>query len=298
MDRRLQAAAGPSSRLESVAHQLIQQCGERHMRMGAAHGATEALRSLNLEGLAGRPIEEIFLGLADYVKGAMAAPLSRSPDTRTYSLPSALMVHDLPSPAMMRWARANSRRSIASIWSVLHLPCRAATIDTVGSGSRPESWSAATFWWARISSFGETVVGRAAGCSRHAPRHRRNLPAQDRVPDRRARPSRRCARSSRRHPRGHRLRCHCSRQEVRQLQHHPARGAWHNPRLDRAHRQTRLQAYPRHRIIPFVHLGQNRGEFEGAGPCPAPSWGEFERGGLPPFHTGSIGPKSGSRFWE
>jgi hypothetical protein len=30
-------------------------------------GPREALRTLNLEGLAGRPIEEIFLGLADYV---------------------------------------------------------------------------------------------------------------------------------------------------------------------------------------------------------------------------------------
>jgi len=33
----------------------------------AARGAREALRALNLERLAGRPIEEIFLGLADYV---------------------------------------------------------------------------------------------------------------------------------------------------------------------------------------------------------------------------------------
>jgi len=32
-----------------------------------ARGAREALRALNLENLAGRPIEEIFLGLADYV---------------------------------------------------------------------------------------------------------------------------------------------------------------------------------------------------------------------------------------
>jgi len=32
-----------------------------------ARGTTAALRALNLEGLAGRPIEEIFLGLADYV---------------------------------------------------------------------------------------------------------------------------------------------------------------------------------------------------------------------------------------
>jgi len=30
-------------------------------------GATEALRSLNLESLAGRPIEDIFIGLADYI---------------------------------------------------------------------------------------------------------------------------------------------------------------------------------------------------------------------------------------
>lgn len=32
-----------------------------------ARGATEALRALNLEHLAGRPIEEIFLGLTDYI---------------------------------------------------------------------------------------------------------------------------------------------------------------------------------------------------------------------------------------
>jgi len=31
------------------------------------NGATEALRTLNLQALAGRPIEEIFLGLADYI---------------------------------------------------------------------------------------------------------------------------------------------------------------------------------------------------------------------------------------
>lgn len=33
----------------------------------AARGATEALRSLNLSALAGQPIEQIFLGLADYI---------------------------------------------------------------------------------------------------------------------------------------------------------------------------------------------------------------------------------------
>jgi hypothetical protein len=33
----------------------------------ATRGATEALRALNLGALAGRPIEEIFLGLVDYV---------------------------------------------------------------------------------------------------------------------------------------------------------------------------------------------------------------------------------------
>jgi hypothetical protein len=33
----------------------------------STRGAREALRALNLEGLAGRPIEEVFLGLADYV---------------------------------------------------------------------------------------------------------------------------------------------------------------------------------------------------------------------------------------
>ena len=39
-------------------------------------------------------------------------------------------------------------------------------------------------------------------------------------------------------------------------------------------------------------------ELEGAGRSPAPSWGEFERGGLPPTHSGSIGPKSGFLFLE
>jgi hypothetical protein len=33
----------------------------------AARGAREALRALNLDALAGRPIEDIFLGLADYI---------------------------------------------------------------------------------------------------------------------------------------------------------------------------------------------------------------------------------------
>jgi len=33
----------------------------------SANGAREALRSLNLESLAGRPIEEVFAGLADYI---------------------------------------------------------------------------------------------------------------------------------------------------------------------------------------------------------------------------------------
>jgi hypothetical protein len=33
----------------------------------AANGATQALRALNLENLAGQPIEQIFLGLADYI---------------------------------------------------------------------------------------------------------------------------------------------------------------------------------------------------------------------------------------
>jgi hypothetical protein len=33
----------------------------------AANGPRETLRSLNLQGLAGRPIEEVFLGLADYI---------------------------------------------------------------------------------------------------------------------------------------------------------------------------------------------------------------------------------------
>ena len=52
---RMGSARGTGSRLVSFLSDAV------------ARGATEALRSLNLGALAGRPIEEIFLGLADYV---------------------------------------------------------------------------------------------------------------------------------------------------------------------------------------------------------------------------------------
>ncbi|MCW3847364.1 hypothetical protein OF829_08930 [Sphingomonas sp. LB-2] len=39
----------------------------RFLNNVATNGVREALRTLNLEGLAGRPIEEIFAGLADYI---------------------------------------------------------------------------------------------------------------------------------------------------------------------------------------------------------------------------------------
>ena len=39
----------------------------RFLNDAAANGVREALRTLNLEGLAGRPIEEIFAGLSDYI---------------------------------------------------------------------------------------------------------------------------------------------------------------------------------------------------------------------------------------
>ena len=52
---RMGSARGASSRLLGFLSDAV------------ARGATEALRALNLGALAGRPIEEIFLGLADYV---------------------------------------------------------------------------------------------------------------------------------------------------------------------------------------------------------------------------------------
>lgn len=38
----------------------------RFLNDASANGVREALRTLNLESLAGRPIEEVFAGLADY----------------------------------------------------------------------------------------------------------------------------------------------------------------------------------------------------------------------------------------
>ena len=39
----------------------------RFLNDASANGVREALRTLNLESLAGRPIEEVFAGLADYI---------------------------------------------------------------------------------------------------------------------------------------------------------------------------------------------------------------------------------------
>jgi hypothetical protein len=39
----------------------------RFLNEASANGVREALRTLNLESLAGRPIEEVFAGLADYI---------------------------------------------------------------------------------------------------------------------------------------------------------------------------------------------------------------------------------------
>jgi hypothetical protein len=39
----------------------------RFLNDASANGVREALRTLNLESLPGRPIEEVFAGLADYI---------------------------------------------------------------------------------------------------------------------------------------------------------------------------------------------------------------------------------------
>jgi hypothetical protein len=63
-----------------------------------ARGAREALRALNLEGLAGRPIEEIFLGLADYVcpaSGSVDEGIARDAFIETIADLAGLGVTDL-----------------------------------------------------------------------------------------------------------------------------------------------------------------------------------------------------------
>jgi len=50
------------------------------LNAAAANGAREALRALNLESLAGRPIEEVFAGLVDYIcpeDGSIDAGIAR-----------------------------------------------------------------------------------------------------------------------------------------------------------------------------------------------------------------------------
>ncbi|CAG9241819.1 conserved hypothetical protein [Burkholderia diffusa] len=72
-----------------------------------AHGATEALRSLDLEGLAGRPIDEVFMGLADYIcpnAGTVDEGIAREAFIETIIDLSTLGVTDLDalSPDQMQ----------------------------------------------------------------------------------------------------------------------------------------------------------------------------------------------------
>ena len=65
-----------------------------------ARGTHEALRALNLEGLAGRPIEEIFLGLTDYVcpdGGTVDEGIARDAFVDTIAELAELGVTDLDS---------------------------------------------------------------------------------------------------------------------------------------------------------------------------------------------------------
>lgn len=65
-----------------------------------ARGAREALRSLNLEGLAGRPIDEVFTGLADYIcpnVGTVDEGIAREAFVETIIELTTLGVTDLDS---------------------------------------------------------------------------------------------------------------------------------------------------------------------------------------------------------
>jgi len=72
-----------------------------------ARGATEALRSLDLEGLAGRPIDEVFMGLSDYIcpnAGTVDEGIAREAFIETIVDLSTLGVTDLDalSPDQMQ----------------------------------------------------------------------------------------------------------------------------------------------------------------------------------------------------
>jgi len=73
----------------------------------SGQGAEAALRSLNLEALAGRPIEEIFLGLANYIcpeGGTVDEGIARDAFIETVAELAGLGITDLDSltPAQMQ----------------------------------------------------------------------------------------------------------------------------------------------------------------------------------------------------
>jgi hypothetical protein len=66
----------------------------------SGRGVQQALRSLNLESLAGRPIEEIFLGLADYIcpeGGTVDEGIARDAFIETVAELAGLGIMDLDS---------------------------------------------------------------------------------------------------------------------------------------------------------------------------------------------------------
>ena len=113
--RRMGASRGAGARLLSF------------LSDAQSRGPVEALRSLNLQALAGRPIEEVFLGIAEYVcplegrsmKASPAMPSSRQ--SLISRIKVLVILPNLPLTRCRRYLRCS-----------LHMPSKHVSATTLG----------------------------------------------------------------------------------------------------------------------------------------------------------------------
>ena len=91
-----------------------------------AQGAREALRALNLGALAGRPIEEVFLGLADYVcpdGGTVDEGIAREAFIETIADLAAIGITDLDA------LTPDQMQTVFELYATHAIEARLATIS-------------------------------------------------------------------------------------------------------------------------------------------------------------------------
>jgi hypothetical protein len=130
-----------------------------------ARGAQEALRALNLEGLAGRPIEEIFLGLADFIcpeGGTVDEGIARDAFIETIADLASLGVIDLDA------LTADQMQTVFEFYATHAIEARICNDIGTKAVTLPTDRRAAERVQAQLRDFVRRGVGDALGAARAA----------------------------------------------------------------------------------------------------------------------------------